>query len=50
MGTYRLGIVLLSDDTSSEQVLYSVEMSSDADSDYGCVSHETRNTTFGKSF
>lgn len=49
MGTYRLGIVLLSDNMSSEQMLYSVELSSDADSDYDCVSDEIHNTTLGKS-
>jgi len=50
VGTYRLGIALLSDDTLSEQKLYKVEMNFDADSDYECVSDKMHDTTIGKSF
>ena len=45
VGTYRLGIVLMSDDTQSEQKLNVVELSSNADPNV-CIS----DTTFGQSF
>ena len=44
MGTYRLGIVLLSDDTFSEQKLYRVKLSSDYDYD-DCDFDNVDNTT-----
>jgi len=50
MGTYRLGIVLLSDDTFSEQKLYRVKLSSDYDYDYDdCVFDNVDNTTIRNS-
>jgi len=50
VGTYRLGIVLLTDDKQSEQMLYNVELSSDADNDV-CVSDQMQSySTFGTCF
>jgi len=50
MGTYRLGIVLLSADTFSEQKLYRVKLSSDYDYDYdNCAFNNVDNTTFSSS-
>jgi len=49
LGTYRLGIVLLSDDKLSEQMLYNVKLSYYADSD-DCVSEEMHNFSFGTCF
>jgi len=44
VGTYRLGIVLLSDNSLSEQKLLVVDLTSDYHHDYDCLSY---NTTFG---
>ena len=45
MGTYRLGIELLSDDMQSEQQLDSVELSSDP----SCMSDEMYHISLGES-
>jgi len=49
VGTYRLGIVLLSDEMESEHKLLKVELSTQPDKDY-CVSDKMHSFTFGKCF